>query len=248
MVMLHGVRLIVKVDFSKYPSFSSKIENFSLLPTQGFCNDNYSFRMDNKTYLLRKFKEQTIDRKFEFKVQNLAYEQGIAAKAILLDEENGLMICEFLEGHHKAVLEEGDLQKLAKLLQQLHSIQINSEALNLEDEFNTQSEEIKEAFYIIKNAKVENVLCHNDLNPENILFSKDVKLIDWEFASLNDKYFDLASLCVEFHLAEKEETYFLEAYFMTKEEIQRDKLNAYKTIYIALCKQWFTKSDINSPI
>jgi len=248
MVMLLGVRLVVNVDFSKYPSFSGKIENFSLLPTQGFCNENYSFRTHDKKYLLRKFKELSLDRKFEFKVQNLAYEQGIAAKAILLDEENDLMICKFLEGHHKDVLDRDDLKALAMLLRKLHMLQVDNEVLNIEDLFNSKSQEIIEAFNTVKNYQIEYVLCHNDLNPHNILFSEDVKLIDWEFAAVNDKYFDLASLCVEFHLDEKEETYFLEAYFMTKEEIQREKLNAYKTIYIALCKQWFAKSELNSPI
>jgi len=248
MVTLLGVRLVVNVDFSKYSSFRGKIENFSLLPTQGFCNENYSFSMNDQKYLFRKFKEQTVDRKLEFKVQNLAYELGIAAKAILLDEKNGLMICEFLEGHHKVVLDRNDLNMVADLLKKLHMIQVDTEVLNLEDLFDSKSQTLVEAFDTVKNYHTEYVLCHNDLNSKNILFSEGVKLIDWEFASINDKYFDLASFCVEFHLDEKEETYFLEDYFMSKEEIQREKLNAYKTIYIALCKQWFDKSDINSPI
>ena len=248
MVMLLGVRLVVNVDLSSYPFFSGKIENFSLLPVQGFCNENYSFMMHDQTYLLRKFKEQGIDRKLEFKVQNLAYEKEIAAKPILLDEKNGLMICEFLEGHHEEVLERDDLQNVADLLKKLHMIQIDTEVLNLEGFFDRKSQALIEAFDTVKNYETEYVLCHNDLNPKNILFTEEVKLIDWEFASLNDRYFDLASLCVEFLLDEKEETFFLEAYFLTKEEIQREKLNAYKTIYIDLCKQWFDKSDINSPI
>ena len=248
MVMLLGVRLVVNVDLSKYPSFSGKIENFSLLPTQGFCNENYSFSMDDKIYLFRKFKEQDIDRKLEFKIQNLAYEQGIAAKPILLDEDNGLMICEFLEGHHKKVLDRNNLSNIADLLKKLHMIQVDEKVLNLEDLFDSKSEGVIEAFDTVRNYQTEYVLCHNDLNPKNILFAKEVKLIDWEFASLNDRYFDLASFCVEFNLDEKDEIYFLEAYFPTQEEIQREKLNAYKIIYIDLCKQWFDKSDINSPI
>jgi thiamine kinase-like enzyme len=247
MVMLLGVRLIVDIDFSQYPSFEGKIENFSLLPTQGFCNDNYSFSMNNKKYLLRKFKEQSIDRKNEFKIQNYAYEKEIAAKPILIDEENGLMICEFLNGHHKEVLDKDDLRNVANLLKKLHAIESDVEVLSVVDVLDNKSKLVLEALDTLKNYEREYVLCHNDLNPKNILFSKDVKLIDWEFASINDKYFDLASLCVEFSLDEKEETYFLETYFLKKTEIERKKLNAYKTIYIALCKQWFEKLKINTP-
>lgn len=238
-----GVRHVVNVDLSKYPLFAGKVEKFSLLPTQGFCNENYSFIMDGQKYLLRRFKEQTIDRKFEFKIQNLAYEKEIAAKAILLDEENGLMICEYLEGHHKEVLNRNDLKNLADLLIKLHMIQVAQEVLNIEELFDAKSHELIEAIDTVKNYQTEYVLCHNDLNHKNILFSKDVKLIDWEFASVNDKYFDLASLCVEFNLSEEDENYFLEAYFSTYKEIQRAKLKAYKTIYTALCKQWFNKLD-----
>jgi thiamine kinase-like enzyme len=248
MVMLRGVRYIVNIDFSKYTLFDGKIENFSLLPTQGFCNDIYSFSMKGKKYLLRKFKEQTIDRQFEFKAQKLAYEKQIAAKPILLDEENSLMICEFLEGHHQEVLARNDIKNVARLLRTLHTIEVTTKVLNVEDLLETKSQPLIRAFDIVKKYPTEYVLCHNDLNPQNILFSEGVKLIDWEFAFVNDKYFDLASFCVEFYLDEKEEEYFLEEYFTTKKEIQKEKLKAYKTIYIALCQQWFNKSDINSPI
>ena len=239
-----GVRHIVKPDLSKYPYFSGPISNFSLLPTQGFCNDNYSFSMDGQKYLLRKFKVHDLNRKLEFKIQNLAYAQNLAAKAILLDEENGLMICEYLEGHHKNLLAQDDLHKLANLLQQLHSIQIDSEALKLEDQFHSHSEEIREAFNIINDYQVENVLCHNDLNPKNILFSEGIKLIDWEYAALNDRYFDLSAVCVEFKLSSEEEQFFLQNYFNSDEMIYKEKLNAYKIIYSALCKQWFEEHPV----
>lgn len=244
MGMLLGVRHIVQFDLSKYPFFNGKIEDLSMLPVQGYCNENYSFRMDGSHYLLRKFKVQDVDRGFEFKVQNLAYAQNIAAKAILLDEDQGLMICEYLQGHHKNVLEKEDLKKLAQLLQTLHAIPIDAEALKLEEQFYTQSEEIKEAFHILKEHPIENVLCHNDLNPKNVIFSEDVKLIDWEYAALNDRYFDLAAVSVEFKLSTQEENYFLKNYFGSEEVFSIDKLNAYKTIYSVLCKQWFEEHGV----
>jgi len=200
--------------------------------------------MDGTSYLLRKFKVQDVDRRFEFKVQNLAYEQNIAAKPILLDEEKGLMICEYLHGYHKTVLDKDDLKKLVTLLKKLHSITIEAEALKLEDHFNTYTQEIREAFKRIKNYSVENVLCHNDLNPKNILFSDNIKLIDWEYAAYNDRYFDLAAVSVEFKLSTEDENYLLEHYFEPEETFYTEKLNAYKTIYSALCIQWFEEQSI----
>lgn len=235
----HGVRLVVNVDLSKYPFFQGQIEDFSLLPYQGYCNENYTFRMDGKTYLLRKFKLQDVDRKFEFKIQNLAYQKGIAAQAIVLDEEAGLMIAEYLEGHHKEQLSENDLKQIAELLQKLHAIETDAEPLKLQELFKTQPAEIQEAFQVISVCPVEHVLCHNDLNPKNILFSDDIKLIDWEYAAINDRYYDLAAVSVEFKLTIQEESYLLQKYFISGDRLSLKKFHTYKTIYAALCKQWF---------
>lgn len=226
-------------QLKQYKLFENhEIEELRLLKNQGYCNENYLLKSEDKQYLIRKFKLQH-DRKLEFKIQQLAYDKNIAAKPLLLDEVNGLMICEFLEGKHKSVLDEDDLQKLAQVLRNLHSIHLKSKPLNLQNALSSKSKEIQEAFVILEKYEVEEVLCHNDLNPQNILFTDEVKFIDWEFANLVDRYFDLASVCVEFDLDNQAEKYFLAHYFNTDEEIYNEKLTAHKTIYKALCTQWF---------
>ncbi len=215
------------------------IQSITLLKTQGFCNENYLLKTTNKKYLLRKFKLEN-NRKREFRVQKMAHKKNIAAKPLLLDEENALMICEFIEGNHKEKLNKQDLTQLATLLKKLHNIKVRLKSINLKKSFTSKSKEIKKSFHTIQKYKVEKVLCHNDLNPKNILFSHNqMNFIDWEFATVNDRYFDLACVCVEFTLSKKEEVYFLERYFERVNEINQDKLNAYKNIYKALCLQWF---------
>ena len=81
------------------------------------------------------------------------------------------------------------------------------------------------------------MLCHNDLNPQNIFFSDDIKFIDWEYAGVNDRYFDVACVCVEFRLDEKMQKVFLEVYFEDRYNVE--KLEAYKIIYRTLCEEWF---------
>jgi len=226
-------------QLKQYPIFENKeIESFKLLENQGYCNENYLLKTENQKYLIRKFKLEH-DRKFEFKVQKLAYEKNIAAKPMILDEKNGLMICEFLEGSHKIALDKHDLEKLANLLRELHNIKLNVKPLDLKKVLTSKSRVVEEAFITLKKYKVEEVLCHNDLNFKNILFTDEVKLIDWEYAGANDRYFDLASVCVEFDLDNKNETYFLEHYFDISEKIYMEKIVGYKAIYKALCEQWF---------
>lgn len=215
------------------------IQSVTLLKTQGFCNENYLLQTTHNQYLLRKFKLEN-NRKREFKVQKAAYQKKIAAKPLLLDEENGLMICDFIEGNHKEKLNKQDLTQLSILLQKLHKIQIRQTPIDLKKSFTSHSKEIQKAFQIIQRYKVENVLCHNDLNLKNILFSgKKMKFIDWEFARVNDRYFDLACVCVECDLNKKEEASFLARYFGRSTQVNQDKLKAYKRIYKALCLQWF---------
>ena len=62
-------------------------------------------------------------------------------------------------------------------------------------------------------------------------------MIDFEYAGVNDRYFDLASVCVEFGLDEGIQKVFLDAYFEGAYSLE--KLEAYKMIYMQLCKEWF---------
>ena len=221
------------IDLLKaHPFFSDKqIESCMLLENQGYCNQNYLVVADGVKYIVRKLLRDDIDRDFEWKVQNLAYEQGITAELLVFDRKNGFMVFKFLEGEHKSKLELGELKLLAQTLQKLHSINIDAKPIELQTDSSGIDEYPKEY-----------VLCHNDLNPQNIFFSDDVKFIDWEYAGVNDRYFDLACVCVEFGLEVEMVEVFLEAYF-DDENYSLEKLEAYKIIYKALCEEWFQNNS-----
>jgi len=217
------------IDLLKTHSFFSdkQIDTCTLLEHQGYCNKNYLVVADGVKYIVRKLLRDDIDRELEWRVQNLAYAQGITAEPLVFDEENGFMVFAFLEGEHKSKLELNELKLLAQTLRKLHSISIDAKPIALEIDTGTIDEYSKEY-----------VLCHNDLNPQNVFFSDDVKFIDWEYTGVNDRYFDLACVCVEFGLNEVMENIFLEAYFES-EDFSVEKLEAYKIIYQALCEEWF---------
>ena len=213
-----------------HPFFSEKqIDSCTILEHQGYCNENYLVAAEGVKYIVRKLLQNEIDRDFEWKVHRLAFEQGITAEPLVFDKENGLMVFEFLEGEHKTKLELDELKLLAQTLHKLHSITIDTKPIALQTDTGT-----------IDNYPKENVLCHNDLNPQNIFFCEDVKFIDWEYAGVNDRYFDLASVCVEFGLKSKMQEQFLGAYFEGAYNLE--KLEAYKIIYKNLCEAWFQKN------
>ncbi|HHO65090.1 MAG TPA: hypothetical protein ENJ71_01075, partial [Epsilonproteobacteria bacterium] len=155
---------MMNIDLSKL-SFSPAVkkEHLILLPEQGFSNENYIFSIDQKAYLLRKFKLQDRDRKLEYAVQSLAHENGLAAKPLHLDISQGFMVCEFLEGQHKTELIRDDLMLFAVQLKKLHQLSVESQTLDVEKMFKSMKTETEEAFTMIKTFPKEIVLCHNDL-------------------------------------------------------------------------------------
>ncbi len=234
-------------QLKQYTLFENKeIDSYQLLENQGYCNENYVIHSEEKKYILRKFIRTDVDRKFEFKVQKLAFEKGLASEPLLLDEENALAISTYLEGIHKDSLEKNDLHQFAEVLKKVHTLKIENEPLLLERLIETKSKTVQDAFAALESFPSEYVLCHNDLNPRNILFTETIQLIDWEDAAINDKYFDLASVCVEFDLNKEDEAYFLKRYFIRENEINDEKLKAYKIIYKALCVQWFENLEKKS--
>ena len=229
-------------QLQKHPFFEEKhITSWESVETQGFCNENYLVIADQKKYIVRKFLRTDIDRDFEHKVHTLAFDAGITSELLLFDVENSMMISAFLEGVHKDTFSENDFILLAESLRKVHSLHIKAEPIKIK--IQNESDEAKQALQIITRHDKELVLCHNDLNPKNILFSNEVKFIDWEYAGVNDRYFDLACVCVEFELSPLEEQYFLESYFQSKKS-NEDKLRAYKILYKQLVEEWFLNNNL----
>ncbi len=224
------------------------------LKNQGFCNINYELKTSKNTYVLREFRSDAtvnISRDFEYKIQKKAYKEGIASKPIYLDKNKSFMIYNFLKGKHKTKLDKEDLKALIITLKKLHNIKIKSKKLNLKKELKNynylKTKESKNSLKICKKElknlekyKKRLVICHHDLNPQNILFyKKDIKFIDWEYAGLNDAFFDLATICFEFDLDKNEKRYLLKKYLKTFTKKDILKLESYITIYKHICNLWF---------
>ena len=211
-------------NLKKYDLFKNEeFITLKKLTNQGFNNTNYTLQTSKQTYLIRNFiNNKVINRNYEFKVCHEAYNKGIGAKPHLLDEKNSLMICDFLEGTHKYRLKNQDIIKVALLLKKLHNIKMGTKLSYIKKDY---------------------VLCHHDLNPKNFIFSKDVKLIDWEYSGFDDRYFDLATVIIEFNLNQYQQKVFLNSYFKNKFKIDRKKVSIFKKIYINICIKWFNKEN-----
>jgi len=243
-------------DLKKYSLFKNKkIIKLEKLENQGLCNTTYKIQTTKKNYLLRVFKYthlNTHSRINELKIQNKAYKKNIAAKIHIYDDEKSLMICDFLKGNHKKELKTKNIKILVKSIKKLHNIKSNNKIYKLKDDFKNYRKSLKDSeskqliksslneLKKIKKYKFEKVLSHHDLNKNNILFYKrKVKFIDWEFACVNDRFFDLANICFEFNLNEKQERKLLKEYFKKVKKSDINKLISYKLLYENLWILWF---------
>lgn len=232
-----------------------KIIDIKLLENQGVCNIIYKIKTKDKSYLLRVFKNKhknLSERKIEFKIQNLANNYQLSSKAHILDLENGFMLCDFIDGFHKEKLTNSDLNLLVKKLKNLHKIKFNQKSYKLKKDFHNYknflkdenskkiiNQSLKELKKVEKHSFLK-VLCHHDINYKNILFTKnDLKFIDWEFACVNDLFFDLANICIEFKLSKNQEKFLLKRYFLKLNKSDLQKLKSYKIIYTNLWILWF---------
>lgn len=247
----------MKIDeIKKYNLFKNKkIIKLEKLENQGVCNVLYKIQTPKKEYILRVFKYAHTNkqsRRNETKIQNKAFVKNIAAKVYIHDEKNSLMICDFLEGHHKEKLKKKDIKALVKSLKKLHHIKTKSKPYNMENDFKNYKKILKDKkskktiksslkeLKKIKKYKFQKVLCHHDLNKNNILFNKNkVLFIDWEFSCVNDRFFDLANICFEFNLDKKQEQKLLKEYLKKLKKSDIKKLASYKIVYENLWKLWF---------
>ena len=55
--------------------------------------------------------------------------------------------------------------------------------------------------------------CHNDLLNANFLDDGAIKIVDWEYAGMGDRFFDLANLSVNNEFGADEDRALMSAYF-----------------------------------
>ena len=182
----------------------------------GLSNENYKVIYDKETYFLRICPTTYLhtNRPLELNIINKASSIGLCKKPIYYSLADGTMVSPWIEGSmpkEEAFINLRFINELTKKLKALHS-------LNCESYFNP-FEHIRKGISLCKAKEIsllksitqildtfsklevklkENLtlgLCHNDLNASNIILNKNrIFFIDYEFSSMGDIFFDLATL------------------------------------------------------
>ena len=191
---------------------------------KGMTNRSFCFTCRGKSYIMRipgEGTDQLIDRAQEAAVYQVVSPRGICDNVAYINPENGYKITEFLSPAR--VCDPEDPEDVRKCMEKLR--EIHEQKLKVDHEFDLFSRiEFYESLwdgtpsvykdYQSTKEKVlslrpyieahveEKCLTHVDAVPDNFLFvmgedgRETIRLIDWEYAGMQDPHLDIAMFCI----------------------------------------------------
>jgi thiamine kinase-like enzyme len=205
----------------------------------GLTNRNYRIDADNESYVMRIAGTGTellgIDRERELACSHAAAGAGVGPEVIGHLPDRGVLVTRFVHGRQLTaddVRQPDVLRRLAQTLCRYHDYPVPPDlgrfspfeiirsyhALARERNVDLP-EELVRALELLDQIETEvwtdepSCLCHNDLLPANFIEGTGgIRIIDWEFGGLGDRFFDLGNLAVNNGLDEGQERTLLEAY------------------------------------
>lgn len=226
----------------------------------GMTNCSYTFSVNGKKYIMRIPGEGTdllINRKEEAEVYAIIKHKNICEDLCYINAENGLKISAFVEDSRCCnPYDAADLIKCMRRLRDFHNMKLEvGHTFNIYEKidfyeslrskksvFDDYEQTKRDVLSLKKYIDVCNPqfsLTHIDAVPDNFLFSRtadgkeDIRLIDWEYAGMQDPHVDIAMFCVySLYKERKHIDRLIDIYFENTCTTQ-NRIKIY--CYVALC-------------
>jgi thiamine kinase-like enzyme len=202
----------------------------------GITNHNFKIGVDGEFFVLRLGGAKTdllgIDRSVEVAAGRRAFEVGIGPEVTGFVPEEGWLVARFIDGRPVSPEEMRApemLERVAGALRGFHEaapIPGRFDAHAIVDDYRVKAEShgvtLPTAFMDargmserIRRARSTQPLvpCHNDLLNANFLDDGAIRIVDWEYAGMGDRFFDLANFSVNHDFAVDDDRRLLDAYF-----------------------------------
>jgi thiamine kinase-like enzyme len=202
----------------------------------GITNRNYRVDVGGSSYVLRVGGKDTdllgIDRTTEHEASLRAAEVGVGPEVVDFVESEGWMVTRFIVGRAvppEEIRSREGIRRVAAALRKVHGAaripgwfdshsvveayrdEAVRQGVSIPPEFDDAhhaSEQIRRA-----RGPQQEVPCHNDLLNANFIDDGDIRVVDWEYAGMGDRFFDLANLSVNHDFGLQEDGLLLAAYF-----------------------------------
>lgn len=206
----------------------------------GITNRNFKATFGRTEYVIRVPGKDTgalgIDRNAERVANQRAAEAGIAPPVAAALADPPCLVTEFVEGSPLSAAQLRDperIREVAWALETLHDsgdvFPTSFDTLAIVEAYAAEAErrgaEIPASYEpahrcaerisaALDGEDHEAVPCHNDLLAANFIHDGErLRIVDWEYAGMGDRYFDLANFAVNNEFGEAETGLLLEAYF-----------------------------------
>jgi thiamine kinase-like enzyme len=208
----------------------------------GITNRNYRVRFAGSDVVVRLPGKDTglleIDRKAERAAGELAARAGVAPEVVALLEDPPCLVTAFVEGEAMSAEElrqPSALVEVATTLRRLHgcgeaipaafssyrivetyAARMAERGAAVPTHYEWAAAQAHRIEAALSGVEHDPVPCHNDLLAANFIRSpRGIRIVDWEYAGMNDRYFDLGNFAVNNELGAAEEEALLDAYFGT---------------------------------
>jgi thiamine kinase-like enzyme len=202
----------------------------------GITNRNYRVDVNGVSFVLRVGGIGTdllgIDRAVEHAASLRAAEIGVGPEVVAFVESKGWLVTRFINGRSvppEEVRTPEGIRRVAAVLRKIHeaaAIPGRFDAHSVVDQYREEAKkhgvwipaEFDHAHHAserIRRARgpQPQVPCHNDLLNANFLDDGEIRIVDWEYAGMGDRFFDLANLSVNHDFGIEEDRLLLAAYF-----------------------------------
>ena len=232
-----------------------KISQLRLI-RNGETSSTYFGYFNNKKSIFKILKKNT-DKNLENnfysqKISNQIVKENLFPKIIYSDHKNSLYVYEYFEGKELQTLNKELIIMIGSKLKKLHSLDLNKNLNSFESQIflyihkineNKNNKILKEGIKLytkLKNNKFDSVVSHNDLNNSNILFNNyEVRFIDYDYLSINDRFCDLARICSSYKFSKKDIEVFLESYGLVCNKNNLDILQSWQLMNLYTDVIWF---------
>jgi len=202
----------------------------------GITNRNFKVEVEGGVFVLRMGGARTellgIDRAVEYAAGTRAYEVGVGPEVVEFVRSEGWLVARFVDGSAISPAETRKREmrgRIAAALRRFHdspAIPGRFDSHAVVEDYHTKAvahgvsipAEFDDAHDISERIRAARgpqapVPCHNDLLNANFIDDGDIRIVDWEYAGMGDRFFDLGNLSANARFDEGDDEWLLTAYF-----------------------------------
>ncbi len=202
----------------------------------GITNKNFKVDVQGGVFVLRMGGARTellgIDRAVEYAAGSRAYEVGVGPEVVEFVRSEGWLVARFIDGSAISPEEMRKPEMLARIAAALHRFHDSApipgrfdahavvedyrdkaaeHGVAIPSEFD-DAHEVSERIRRARGPQAP-VPCHNDLLNANFIDDGEIRIVDWEYAGMGDRFFDLANFSVNHEFDIHDDRRLLAAYF-----------------------------------